>query len=135
LGSAAQLPNGKLMDMQGGFMIRHSQLAALGILLCLLAALFALEAKIAWFSPSGTARAQISYDKASPAEPSKAVLPRLVSSAPPAYDLSPTAAFVAAALFTALASIMVVRLAPARPKVHIRPGFSSALLYRPPPVL
>lgn len=123
------------MDMRGGFMIRHSRLTALGIVLCLLAALFSLEAKIAWFSPSGTASAQISYDKASPAEPTKALPLSVVSPEPPAHDLAGTAALVATALLLAMASVLVVRLAPARQKVHVHPGFSSALLYRPPPVL
>src|SRR5580692_4213637 len=46
---------------------RHSpvrwQLKALGMLLCLLAALFAVEAKVAWFGPDGSPSAQISAAK------------------------------------------------------------------------
>jgi len=115
--------------------IRHSRLTALGILLCLLAALFSLEAKIAWFSPAGSARAQISYDKARPAEPPKALPQRLVSPAALARDFAGTATRLVAVLLADVTAAMVVKQGPARPPVSASPGFSPSLFYRPPPVL
>ena len=116
-------------------MIRHSRLTALGILLCLLAALFSLEAKIAWFNPAGSASAQISYDKASPAEPLKAFPQGFTAPAPPAHDVAGTTALIAAALFLTVTAVFAVTPAPTRPPLSISPGFSSSLFYRPPPAL
>jgi hypothetical protein len=132
---ARKSTNGKLKNMQGGFMIRHSRLTALGILLCLLAALFALEAKLAWYSPAGSAGAQISYAKARPAEPSKALPQRFASPDAPASDFAGTANFIPAALLLAVAPAFVLTIASAHPKVSVSPGFCSSLFYRPPPVL
>src|SRR5438045_7704027 len=119
--------------MQGGILIRHSRLTTLGILLCLLAALFAVEAKIAWFSPAGSSTAQISYAKARPAEPPKAFPEHLTSPAPLPPEFAQAATLVAAALLLAIAATSVVRLAPVRPQVSASPGFSAALFFRPPP--
>ena len=116
-------------------MIRHSRLTALGILLCLLAALFAVEAKIAWFSPARSSTAQISYDKARPAEPPKALPERFTSPSPLPHDFAQPATLVAAALLLAITATSVVRLAPVRPQVSASPGFSASLFFRPPPVL
>jgi hypothetical protein len=107
----------------------------LGILLCLLAALFAVEAKIAWFSPAGSSTAQISSDKARPAEPPKALPERFILPAPVPHHFAPTATLVAAALLLAITATSVVRLAPVRPQVSASPGLSAALFFRPPPVL
>lgn len=112
-------------------MIRHSRLTALGIMLCLLAALFAVEAKIAWFSPAGSSTAQISYAKARPAEPPKALPQRFTS---PAYDFTATATLVAAALLPAPTTVVVGRT-PDHLQTGVSPGFRSSLFYRPPPVL
>ncbi len=112
-------------------MVRHSRLTALGIMLCLLAALFAVEAKIAWFSPAGSATAQISYAKARPAESPKALSQRLTS---PGLDFVGTATVLAAALLPAMTT-MVVRRTPEHLQTGVSPGFRSSLFYRPPPVL
>lgn len=116
-------------------MIRHSRLTALGMILCLLAALFALEAKIAWFSPAGSASAQISYAKARPAEPPKALPQRFVSPAPQAHDFAGTATLLAATLLISFGAAIAVRLVPARPPVAASPGFSPSQFFRPPPAL
>ena len=116
-------------------MIRHSRLTALGMMLCLLAALFALEAKMAWFSPAGSAGAQISYAKARPAEPAKPLAQQSASLAPPTHDFDRTAILIAQILLIAAASTLVIRRVPARPLIAESPGFSSALLVRPPPSL
>ena len=120
--------------MRGALLIRHSRLTALGILLCLLAALFAVEAKIAWFSPAGSSSAQISYAKARPAEPPRALPERFTSPVALPLDFAGTATLVAAAMLLAVASTAVVRLAPVRPQVSASPGFSPSLFFRPPPV-
>lgn len=112
---------------------QHWKLAALGTLLCLLAALFALEAKVAWYSPAGSARAQISYAKLRPAEPSKEMThpPAPISPESPSF-------FILPALFTlALVIPCEVKwkaLFPKRAKVSASPGFSTLLFFRPPPV-
>jgi len=116
-------------------MIRHSRLTAMGMMLCLLAALFAIEAKIGWYSPAGSADAQISYAKARPAEPSKALPQRVTSPAPPALDSAGTATLLAAALLLSLTTALVIRLAPAHHHASASPAFRTALFDRPPPVL
>jgi hypothetical protein len=120
--------------MQGGFLIRHSRLTALGISLCVLAALFALEAKIAWFSPAGSANAQISFAKACPAEQAKALAQRFHSQALPSNDFAAAATPLAATLLMGAPAIVAVRPAPARWRVSASPGFSAALFFRPPPI-
>jgi hypothetical protein len=129
--------NVKLLNMQGGFLIRHSRLTALGIMLCLLVALFAVEAKIGWFSPAGSASAQISFVKARPAE-----LPRMLSQgfespAPPAHDFAGTAMLLVVAwlLLLAPSSVGFYRVFTARPQVCVSPGFTASLFFRPPPAL
>jgi hypothetical protein len=120
--------------MQGGFLIRHSRLTALGIVLSVLAALFAVEAKIAWFSPAGSAAAQMSYDKAAPVEPPKALHHGLNAALhwPP---FPGTAHLFAAVLLLAASASVVVRPAPFLSRVSASPGFTAALFFRPPPIL
>jgi hypothetical protein len=128
--------NGKLLSMQGGFLIRHSRLTALGIMLCLLVALFAVEAKIAWFSPAGSASAQISFAKARPAETPRMPSQRFVSPAPPAHDFAGTAILLAVAwLLLAAATAGFYPVVPARQQVCLSPGFTTSLFIRPPPAL
>jgi hypothetical protein len=127
--------------MQGGFLIRHSRLTALGIVLCVLAALFAVEAKIAWFSPAGSASAQISFDKARPAEPPKALPLRFNAPAAPFSDFAPTAVLLpavfllAAAFLLASAAFFQFGSALRRAQVSSSPDFCAALFFRPPPSL
>jgi hypothetical protein len=105
------------------------------MMLCLLAALFALEAKIAWFSPAGSADAQISYAKARPAEPPKILPQDFASPAPPADSFIAIATLLAVAHLmapNAVARVNVVRIRP----VVFRPDiFPAALFFRPPPSL
>lgn len=116
--------------MQGGFLIRHSRLTALGIVLCVLAALFAVEAKIAWFSPAGTATAQISYNKAQPVEPSR-LLPGVFPAA--AFGPAEMTALVVAALHLPIAVLGVTFLVFVNARLCPAPQF-FALFFRPPPV-
>lgn len=66
--------------MRGRLFGRRWCLFAVGAVLCLLAALFAFEAKLAWFSPAGTPCAQISATKLQPADTSKLIAQALASS-------------------------------------------------------
>ena len=127
--------NGRLMNMQGGFLIRHSRLTAVGIMLCLLIALFAVEAKIAWFSPAGSASAQISFAKARPAEPPKSLPQRFAAPELTAHDFAGTAALLAVALLLVTITKLVAQARPAWPQVSASPGFSASLFFRPPPAL
>jgi hypothetical protein len=129
-----KLPDGRLDHMQGGFLIRHSRLTALGIMLCLLAALFAVEAKIAWFSPAGSASAQISFAKARPAEPPKTLPQRLVSPAP-AYDFAGAATLVVLALLLVTTTWFVAAMVPTEPQVSASFNYCASLFFRPPPAL
>jgi hypothetical protein len=123
------------MNMQGGFLIRHSRLTAVGIMLCLLIALFAVEAKIAWFSPAGSASAQISFAKARPAEPPKSLPQRFAAPELTAHDFAGTAALLAVALLLVTITKLVAQARPAWPQVSASPGFSASLFFRPPPAL
>jgi hypothetical protein len=128
--------NGKLLNMQGGFLIRHSRLTALGIMLCLLVALFAVEAKIGWFSPAGSASAQISFAKARPAETPKMLSQRMASPVSPERDFAGTALILAiVGLLLASATVGLFRVVPARRQVCVSPGFTASLFFRPPPAL
>jgi hypothetical protein len=133
--SLQKFTNAKLLNMQGGFLIRHSRLTALGIMLCLLVALFAVEAKIAWFSPAGSASAQISFAKARPAETPKMLSQGFVSPATPAHDFAGIAMLFAIAWLLASATIGIRRVVAARPQVCVSPGFTASLFFRPPPAL
>jgi len=124
--------NGKLFNMRGGFLIRHSRLTALGIVLSVLAALFAMEAKIAWFSPAGSATAQISSDKARPAEPPKALHHHFNAPTPQAVDFAGIATILTAILL--LVHVVVLRRRPFNLSPSASPGFSAALFFRPPPI-
>jgi hypothetical protein len=105
-------------------------------MLCLLVALFAVEAKIAWFSPAGSASAQISFAKARPAEPPRMLSKRFVSPVPPAHDFAGTAMLLAVAwLLLASATIGLHRVFPARAQVCVSPAFTASLFFRPPPAL
>jgi hypothetical protein len=126
--------NGKLLNMQGGFLIRHSRLMALGIMLCALATLFAVEAKIAWFSPARSASAQISFDKARPADPPKVLPTRFWVPAAPAYDLAGMMALASAVLHLTATAKGMARPAAFNSRISAFPGFSAALFFRPPPV-
>ena len=115
-------------------MIRHSRLTALGIMLCLLAALFAVEAKIAWFSPAGSASAQISFAKARPAEPPK-TLPQRIVSLTPADNFAGAATFVVLALLLVTTHPFVSVVVPTEPQVSGSSNYCPSLFFRPPPAL
>jgi hypothetical protein len=118
--------------MRGKLRLRHSRVTALGIVLCLLAAVFAIEAKVAWFSPAGSPSAQISSSKLQSADatrqsaytvgnahqlnPADTPLPRIFAA---------TVALVAAIPFRRpLRDVFIAK---------VSPGFTAPLFRRPPP--
>jgi hypothetical protein len=127
--------NGKLVRMQGGRLIRHSRLMAVGIALCLLSALFAVEAKVAWYSPAGSATARISSAKLLPTEAPKLFPQRFASPFSPSHDSAENAALVAFARVSVTTTILAARTASSRPPVSASPSFSPSLFFRPPPVV
>jgi hypothetical protein len=121
--------------MQGAGLIRHSRLTALGVILCLLAALFSVEAKLAWYGPAGSAGTQISFAKARPAEQPRMLPERFAWPSPPASDFSGTAALIAFVLVFFAHPLSEFQKRPKNSGLPESSGFSSALFFRPPPVL
>jgi hypothetical protein len=108
----------------------------LGLLLCLLAFSFALEAKLAWYGPGNGALGPVSSEKAQPIRP-----PALVSHGIPSHP--PVTAWLpllALALFGAAIAVkgnlrgLAVPLDSAT-KTGASFCFTPALFFRPPPAL
>jgi hypothetical protein len=100
------------------------------MLLCLLAVLFAVEAKLAWFGPDGSPTAQISASKLQPADSPKIAAHSHASSLPGGLLLQ-----FAAILVVALMGRGAIRL-PWRVSATTIPGspsFFPSLFFRPPP--
>jgi hypothetical protein len=99
-------------------------------LLCLLAATFAVEAKIAWFGPDGSPAAQISASKLQLADAPKVAAQGHLPS-------FPSILFLQIAVVLALASTCRSATFPLRytlePIVPGSPGFFPSLFFRPPP--
>lgn len=134
-GDHRKFADGTLIYMQGWFESRHLRLTTVGIVLCLLAALFAVEAKIAWFSPAGSGCAQMSAAKARPAEQPKLLPVRLTwpDAAPQDFAFYP-AIFINLFLLCALAAVVLAGR-PEAPAADASPAFAAALFFRPPPSL
>jgi cobalamin synthase len=122
--------------MQSRGLIRRWCLTALGVALCLLAAVFSFEAKIAWYS-SAPAQTEISAAKLQPAEAPRLVAQALFAqtSAPPAYFAHLDLQLAWLVVFALLAAALVARcctdfdLTP----TFASPGFSPFSFSRPPP--
>lgn len=103
----------------------------LGLLLCALATLFAVEAKVAWYGPDNGGVTQISASKLQPSE-----APRLIAQV---LSSSNTALHFTAILVVAAAVVLVpLGDAVARPGNDaagsaVAVGFSPQVLFRPPP--
>ncbi|HKD60879.1 MAG TPA: hypothetical protein VKB47_10480 [Terracidiphilus sp.] len=117
-----------------GRLFGRRQLCVIGLVLCLLAALFALEAKLAWFSPAGTPCAQISAAKLQPADAPRLIAQVLV--APHAWPHFPAEAhlLLAVVLFVTIAT-QFFELDREGVKPLISNAFSPHLFRRPPPKL
>jgi hypothetical protein len=98
--------------------------------LCLLAAVFAIEAKCAWYGPEGSPMVQVSAAKLQPAD-----APRIIAQvlSPAILPVFPEASvLVALALMTTVAHITPA-WARRTAKVSALPSFSPFLFFRPPP--
>jgi hypothetical protein len=99
--------------------------------LCLLAALFAIEAKVAWFSPAGSPSAQISAAKLQPTD-----APRHIAQALTAPDLQHFSAEAPLLLLFAVLLTPTCEIfhSPGETvRVSASPGFYFSLFRRPPP--
>ncbi len=117
--------------MQGKSLIDRWRLTAFGAVLCLLAAVFSFEAKIAWYSPSPEHR-EISAAKLQPTEAHKLVTQALASSAnrkQPASQLVWPAVFA----FLAVAILPLRRADSEDAQDSSSPGAFSFRFSRPPP--
>ena len=108
-------------------------MAGLGLLLCVLAALFAIEAKLAWYGPAASPATQISASKLQPSEAPRVVAQALASSRPVAH-------FPAIGQILSLAiAVSAARISPRvadAPRTGVpRFGFSPQTFFRPPPSL
>jgi hypothetical protein len=109
---------------------RHWRISALGALLCLLAAIFAVEAKVAWYSPNGRIRVELSATKLQAADVSRHVGEALSASAPVAH--APVELLLFLLFAAALPILFIPRLAHVSP-TPAWPSFSPPQFFRPPP--
>ena len=116
--------------MQGKLGDRRLHFCA--VVLCLLAAVFAIEAKVAWFSPAGTPPAQISASKLQAADAPEHIAQALA--APIDLHYVPAQGFLLVVLAVLLtATLRQRRQVRRRVKVSACPSFSPSLFLRPPP--
>jgi hypothetical protein len=122
--------------MSGVFASPRFSSTALAFGLCLLAFLFAVEAKLAWFSPARGPAADIRAAKALPAD-TPVVVSHGITAPDPVHPLAPfvfLAAFAAACMLGAdflLTRPVACRQHPVSAAAYFFPG----LFFRPPPRL
>lgn len=111
--------------------VRHAHLQAIGVILCLLAVLFAVEAKVAWFGPNGSPAELVSASKLAPADAPKLVAQALT--APEPVLGFPNTLILLPLLFVLLASLLTRK--PTRDLFGLAqsPSFAHQLFFRPPP--
>lgn len=117
--------------MRGKLRLRRSRVTVLGIALCLLAAVFAIEAKVAWFSPAGSPSAQISASKLQAADGQK-----LAHGTVSAVEHNPAHVPLPQVLAAAVASFTAIPFhRPLRDTyiAQVSPGFTPPSFRRPPP--
>jgi hypothetical protein len=104
--------------------------------LCLLAVLFALEAKIAWYGPANGPSGDIQSQKARPAD-LPAVVAHGVSTLPPVTFPLALIFFASVAISACAGSNFLpgVNVDCSHLQVSAAPYFSPALYFRPPPAL
>lgn len=117
--------------MQCGSMARRNRLAALGILLCLLAAVFAVEAKLGWYSPNTTARVELSSSKLA-GDDAPRLVGHLVSTPAPVPGLVPQVLLLAAFILAVIAAFAVAP-SPTLRQTSASSGFFPPQFLRPPP--
>ena len=102
------------------------------VVLCLLAAVFAIEAKVAWFSPAGTPPAQISAAKLQLADAPEHIAQVLAAPVDPHF--APAQVLLLVVLTALVAAALLTSRVIDRPiKFSDSPGFSPSLFLRPPP--
>jgi|SRR5450631_1004081 hypothetical protein len=115
--------------MQGKSLIDRWRLTAFGVVLCLLAAVFSFEAKIAWYSPSPEHR-EISAAKLQPTEAHKLVTQALSpANRMPASQLAWLTVFA----LLAVAMLPLRRAESEDAQDFSSPGAFSFRFSRPPP--
>lgn len=118
--------------MQGRKRARRNRLAALGMLLCVLAAVFAVEAKLGWYSPDTAARVELSATKLRADE-----APKLIANAheapAPAPNLLPQPVLFFAVVLAAAFAVFPSDPSPVLAKTAASPGSFPPVFLRPPP--
>lgn len=109
---------------------RHWRISALGSVLCLLAALFAVEAKLAWYNPNGRVRVELSSTKLQAAEASRQVHQALASPAPVPHPPVQLLQFLS---FTSLVPVLFLPRQADVPPAPNWSAFSPPNFLRPPP--
>ena len=117
--------------MRGKLRLRRSRVMALGIVLCLLAAVFAFEAKVAWYSPAGSPSAQISALKLQPADNHK--LANGISGTAERNLAQVPLPQIFAAVVATVAAIPFRRPFRDAFRAQVSPGFTPPMFRRPPP--
>lgn len=110
----------------------RKQCLVFGMVLCLLAVLFAIEAKLAWYAPDGNPTAQISAAKLQAADAPRLVAQVLASSQTALLFVGVIALF--APMMPAV-SAQFARLAPVQMAKAGSPDLRVHLFVRPPPAL
>lgn len=117
--------------MRCSTLARRNRFAVFGILLCLLAAVFAVEAKLAWYSPNTTARVELSASKLA-GDDAPRLVGSVVSAPAPVPGLMPQAFQLAAFLLAAIAVFAAGPL-PVPRETRVHSGFIPPQFLRPPP--
>jgi hypothetical protein len=125
---------GRLRMMIRFFASAHMRRNTLALGLCLLAVLFALEAKTAWYAPANRQGTDIQNQKARPVD-LPAVVSHGVSTLPPATLAVVFMASVAAIAWTNAHFLRGVDIDFNHISVSTSPYFSPVLFFRPPPAL
>ncbi|HWE87278.1 MAG TPA: hypothetical protein VG267_20190 [Terracidiphilus sp.] len=109
---------------------RHWRITALGAVLCLLAAAFAMEAKLGWYSSNGQARVEFSSIKIQPADAPRQIIQALATSAPASHFPEELPLFLA---FAALILVIFVPRPADFSAALAWSSFSPPNFFRPPP--
>lgn len=111
--------------------LRHT---ALAICLCLLAVVFAVEAKLAWYSPAGTHESEIRAAKAWPADTSEIIVQNAQAFQATCFLIPLGLLAVSSAAFKAPTNFSTIKslVQPAQ-AVAAAPFFTPHFFFRPPP--
>lgn len=116
--------------MNGRQWRRHWRVSALGALLCLLAAVFAVEAKMGWYSPNDHVRVELSSTKLQATDVSRQVSQTQAAPAPVPHFPAEFALFLSFAAFVTVS--FFPKKAEDRPATNWS-AFSAPHFFRPPP--